>query len=117
MGDLYMKRLKDLEFPHKEDSPLFLDPRPNNNQQENIVVETEKKASNPIPTPLTEIEKAKLRDDYKKNIASPATTTWKTFPEDGITEIIPGKAWVVPRVLTEEECEEIVQVLFHEMCI
>lgn len=109
MGDLYMKRLKDLEFPHKEDSPLFLDPRPNNNQQENIVVETEKKASNPIPTPLTEIEKAKLRDDYKKNIASPATTTWKTFPEDGITEIIPGKAWVVPRVLTEEECEEIVQ--------
>ena len=112
-----MKRLNDLECPHKEDSPLFLDPRHNNNQQENRVVETEKKASNPIPTPLTETEKAKLKDDYKKNIASPATTTWKTFPEDGITEIIPGKAWVVPKVLTEEECEEIVQVLFHEMYV
>ena len=51
----------------------------------------------------------KLKEDYKKNIASPATKTWKTFPEDGITEIIPGKAWVVPKVLTEEECEEIIR--------
>ena len=58
-----MKRLNDLEHPHKEDSPLFLVPRPNNNQQENRE-ETEKKASNPIPTPLTETEKAKVPFTY-----------------------------------------------------
>lgn len=103
-----MKRLEDLEYPLNEDSPVFLDPRPNKNKQENEI-ETEKKAPKGIPAPLTEEEKNKLREDYKKNIESPATTTWKTFPEDVITDIIPGKAWVVPKILTEEECEEIIQ--------
>ena len=57
MGDVYMKRLNDLEYPLDENSPVFLDPRPNNNKQENGV----KNDNKGLPAPLTKEEKDKLR--------------------------------------------------------
>ena len=101
-----MKRLRDLEHPLKQNSPLFLDPRPNPGKPESKALKTAPKV---LPSPLTENEKDTLRREYRVNIENPATETWTTFPTDVVTEVVAGKAWVVPEILTAEECEELVQ--------
>ena len=60
MTDLYMKRLQDLEYPLDEDSPVFLGPRPNINNKNNLI-EANDKTSKTISAPLTEEEKKNLR--------------------------------------------------------
>jgi len=104
-----MSRLQDLENPLKQNSPIFLDPRPDPKKPDDVK-KAEKKIAKVIPAPMSEEETNRLKDEYRKNIGSPATTTWKTFSADAITEVVAGKAWVVPDILTEEECDELVRV-------
>ena len=46
--------------------------------------------------------------EYEENIKRPAGKTFlpKDFVIDEITEVIPGRAWVLPNVLTEDECAD-----------
>jgi len=103
-ADGYLRRLKDLDNPLALSSPWLFPTRPDNNPPEN-------KGTRPavkLPPSLTAEEKKKLKNEYLASVKLPATTTLDFFPADCLTEVIPGKAWVVPRVLTEEECEEII---------
>jgi hypothetical protein len=106
-GNEYMRRLGDLENPLPLDSPLFLPPRPDNNPPETAL--EKKKGPVKLPTPLSGEEKEKIRNEYLENVKLPASTIFDTFPEDCLTEVVPGKAWVVPGLLSEEECEQIIQ--------
>eukprot|EP00092_Neocalanus_flemingeri_P019907 GFUD01021565.1.p1 GENE.GFUD01021565.1~~GFUD01021565.1.p1 ORF type:complete len:308 (+),score=107.70 GFUD01021565.1:92-1015(+) len=106
-GETYLKRLGDLENPLPLDSPIFLPPRPDSSQPE--TEPGKKKEARKLPIPLSEEEKGKLKEEYYRNVQLPATTTMDTFPADCITEVLQGKAWVVPGLLSEEECEQIVQ--------
>jgi hypothetical protein len=96
------------EIPLKLDNPIFLPPRPNPGIQ-NGAVETIKKVPRALPTPLTGEEKNTRREEYQRNIVSPATQTWRSFPTGDITEVLNGKAWVVPNLLSEVECEELIK--------
>ena len=103
-ADGYLRRLKDLDNPLALSSPWLFPTRPDNNPPED-------KGTRPavkLPPSLTAEEKKKLKNEYLASVKLPATTTLDSFPADCLTEVIPGKAWVVPRVLTEEECEEII---------
>ena len=104
-ADGYLRRLKDLDNPLALSSPWLFPTRPDNNPPE------DKGGTRPavkLPPSLTAEEKKKLKNEYLASVKLPATTTLDSFPADCLTEVIPGKAWVVPRVLTEEECEEII---------
>jgi len=103
-ADGYLRRLKDLDNPLPLSSPWLFPPRPDNTPpaQGN-------KTTVRLPPTLTQEEKEKLRAEYLASVKLPATTTLDSFPADRLTEVIPGKAWVVPGVLSEEECEEIIQ--------
>ena len=105
-GNEYLRRLGDLENPLPLDSPLFLPPRPDNNPPETAL---EKRGPVKLPIPLSGEEKEKLRNEYLENVKQQATTIFDTFPEDCLTEVVTGKAWVVPGLLSEEECEQIIQ--------
>ena len=100
----YLKRINDLENPLPPDCPLFLPPRPDNPAPEYKPSQGVK-----LPKLLTEEEKDALRLEYRKFISQPATITCDTFDSDGVTEVLDGKGWVVPNLLTEEECEEVIQ--------
>jgi len=102
----YLRRLGDLEKPFPLDSPMFLPPRPDNNPPETEI--KAKKQTRKLPELLSNEEKEKLKELYYKNAQLPATTTLDKFPADCITEVLPGKAWVVPGLLTEDECEQLV---------
>merc|ERR1711915_161474 len=62
-----------------------------------------------MPTSLTEEEKVKLREEYYESVKHAAEETFESFCTDRVTEILPGKAWVVPNLLSEEECEQIIK--------
>ena len=102
-ADGYLRRLKDLDNPLALSSPWLFPTRPDNNPPEDRTRPAVK-----LPPSLTAEEKEKLKNEYLASVKLPATTTLDSFPADCLTEVIPGKAWVVPRVLTEEECEEII---------
>jgi len=102
----YLKRLKDLDHPLSLSSPWLFPPRPD---QDPPVEQEGRKSGVKLPTPLTVEEKAKLRSEYLANVKLPATTTFDSFPAHCLTCVLPGKAWVVPSLLTEEECEEIIE--------
>ena len=104
-AESYLKRLKDLENPLPLSSPWFLPYRPDNSPPE----EKQKKGAVKLPTPLSKEEKSKLRSEYLESVKLPATKTFDTFPDNCLTEVLPGKAWVVPNLLTEEECEQIIE--------
>merc|ERR1711915_773238 len=104
-GDAYMKRISDLDNPLPVDSPIFLPYRPDNEPPEKV---SPRKIPKKLPTPLSQDEKEKLRAEYYNSINLPATITFDSFAHDKITEILPGKAWVVPNLLSEEECEQII---------
>jgi len=103
----YVKRVNDLDKPLPLDSPFFLPPRPDNSPPEEEP--GKKKEARKLPTPLSGEEKEKLKAEYYKNVQLPATTTLDKFSSDCITEVLPGQAWVVPGLLSEEECEQLVQ--------
>jgi len=102
----YLRRLKDLDNPLPLDSPIFLPPRADNSPPAKD--ETTKKAPVKLPKPLTEEEKEAKNKAYHENIKLPPTKAWDNFTDD-VTEVVPGKAWVVLNLLSEEECEEIIR--------
>merc|ERR1739838_207572 len=103
----YVKRVGDLDKPLPLDSPFFLPPRPDNSPPKEEP--GKKKQARKLPTPLSGEEKEKLKAEYYKNVQLPATTTLYKFSSDCITEVLPGQAWVVPGLLSEEECEQLVE--------
>ena len=100
----YVKRIDDLYNPLPPDCPLFLPPRP-----DNPAPEYKPSQGVRLPKLLTEEEKVVLREEYRKYAAQPATLTCDTFDSDEVTEVLDGKGWVVPNLLTEDECEEVIQ--------
>ena len=99
----YLKRINDLTNPLPTDCPLFLPPRPDNPAPEYKPIPKQ------LPKALTEEDKIALREEYRQCAALPATITCDTFNSDGVTEVLDGKGWVVPTLLTEAECEEFIQ--------
>jgi len=102
----YLKRINDLENPLPRDSKLFLPER------------TVKSGAGPeykrgevkLSGPRSKEENEKLRAEYLECVARPATTKLDTFPSDTITEVLDGKGWIVPQLLSVEECEEVIQL-------
>lgn len=101
----YLKRLNDLENPLPTDSPLFLPERPDNPAEEYVADKKTFKAK-----PLTLEEKNDLRDQYYENTKQQASETCDTFSSESVTEVLDGKGWVVPNILSPEECEEIIKL-------
>jgi len=64
----------------------------------------------PNKTESAEKEQAKNKHQlqYEENVQNPAGKTYlpSDFKEGELTEIIPGRAWVLPNVLTPEECSD-----------
>ena len=52
--------------------------------------------------------KNKHQLEYEENVQKPAGKTFlpNDFKDGKLTEIIPGRAWVLPNVLTPEECSD-----------
>jgi len=51
---------------------------------------------------------------YWRHVASPVPQRFggqsgRTLPHDGLTEVLPGRAWVVPQLLSEAECAAVVE--------
>ena len=99
----YLKRIADLDNPLPTDSPFFLPERPDNPAQEYVAEKKVKKI-------LSDEEKDELKALYYKKTGEPATETWDRFSSERITEVLDGKGWVVPGLLTGEECEEIIEL-------
>eukprot|EP00434_Breviolum_minutum_P018641 symbB.v1.2.016447.t2/scaffold1248.1/size129000/11 len=105
-----MELIVDLEKPIGPESPLFavlLKPRP-----EPLKPEASKPVPFKQPTKLSPKEQEELREAYWRHVASPV----QKFGGDGrhelpesITSIIPGRAWVVSHLLSEEECAEVIK--------
>merc|ERR1712106_246364 len=102
----YVKRLGDLDKPIAEDNPLFLPQRPDNTPPENG--HNKRKGPVRLPIPLSKDEKQRTKAEYYKSTQLPAKITLDTFSDDSVTEVLSGKAWVVPYLLSEEECEQLI---------
>ena len=105
-----MELIVDLEKPIGPESPLFavlLKPRP-----EPLKPEASKPVPFKQPTKLSPKEQEELREAYWRHVASPVQKFGgdgrHELPE-GITSIIPGRAWVVSHLLSEEECAEVIK--------
>ena len=63
-----------------------------------------------LPPALTPEEKEAQRQLYYAAAGRPAEKSWSAggFPEEGVTEVLPGRAWVT-RLLTEDECEDVIK--------
>ena len=65
-----------------------------------------------LPNKLESAEKEQTKNkhqlEYEENVQKPAGKTYlpSDFKEGELTEIIPGRAWVLPNVLTPEECSD-----------
>ena len=94
----YLKRINDLENPLPQDNKLFLPERKVKASPGPAYSRTEVKMTGS----RTKEENERLRAEYLKNVEGPATETLTSFPEDTITEVLDGKAWIVPNLLSEE---------------
>jgi len=103
----YLRRLADLDKPLPLDTAWLLPPRPDHSRAEQRSGE---RRAVKLPTPLTKEEKEELRTEYYENVKQPATIPLEHFLADEITEVLPGKAWVVPNLMSEDECEEIIEL-------
>jgi len=65
-----------------------------------------------LPSTKASAEKEQAKNkhqlEYEENVRKPAGKTYlpSDFKEGELTEIIPGRAWVLPNVLTPEECSD-----------
>jgi predicted 2-oxoglutarate/Fe(II)-dependent dioxygenase YbiX len=107
-----MALVADLEKPFALDSPLavgLLEPRPSP-----PVPPTSKPAPFKFPAPLSSERKEELQKAYWQHVASPAPSLFggqgKELSSDEITTVIPERAWVVPQLLSKEECAEVMRV-------
>jgi len=103
----YLERIDDLDNPVPRDSTLLIQPlRPRPQLPMNL------------PTPRAPVKMTKkkdkeeverLYDQYYASVAQPANKIIETFDPNEITEVVVGRAWVVPNVLLAEECEDIIR--------
>jgi len=112
VDNLYLKRLNDLEKPLPEDSPFFLPPRPIDTNPENGSGNQRQRAKGgrTFPPVQTAEERARQQLEYQESVKLPATTTLNEFPSETITEVMGGRGWIVPNLLSPEECDELIQV-------
>mmetsp|Transcript_26363 Transcript_26363/g.49527 ORF Transcript_26363/g.49527 Transcript_26363/m.49527 type:complete len:311 (+) Transcript_26363:59-991(+) len=111
LAERKMELIVDLEKPIGPESPLYaalLKPRPAPLQPP----EAAKPVAFKQPKRLTPQEQEELRQVYWRHVASPV----QKFGGDGahelaegITTIIPGRAWVVSHLLSQEECMEVIK--------
>lgn len=106
-GSKYLVRVEDLDNPVPRDSPMLIQPLRPSPPPPNI-----------LPTKKTPIKMAAMRgveemdalhEQYYTSAAQPATKTIDSFDPNGITEVVEGKAWVVPGILSPQECEDILK--------
>ena len=100
----YLKRINDLENPLPSDSKIFLPERSVKDGPKYQSTEVKMSGSR------TKEENERLREEYFKSVTEPATLTLDTFPSDRVTEVLDGKGWIVPQLLSPEECEEVIQL-------
>ena len=101
----YMRRLADLEKPVAEDDAMWLPARPDPGPPPDLP------ASKPVkmPTPRSKEEQAALAAEYWASTGQPATQILDQFPAGQTTEVLAGRAWVVPGLLSPAECEQLIQ--------
>merc|ERR1712012_1017846 len=107
-GDQYMKRLADREKAIPRDSPLLIQPiRPEPPADCSKPSQGSSKTGWTRPSENPE-EYQRLKKMYYEHAALPATRLVSSFAEGQVTEVVEGKAWVVPGVLSPEECKTII---------
>ena len=105
-----MDLIRDLEKPIGPDSPLaaaLLEPRPCPRQP----AEAPKPAAFKFPAKKTPEEQEELREAYWRHMASPVHQKFGGDGHEisnGVTIIIPGRAWVVSELLSKDECVEVI---------
>jgi len=106
-----MEMLADLEHPISRDSPLavvLLKPRP----LPPAGPAASKPAAFRFAKPLSPRSKERLQKAYWEHMALPVPQLFggdgQELRSDGITTVIPGRAWVVPQLLSAEECAQVV---------
>lgn len=107
-GNQYMKRLADREKAIPRDSPLLIQPmRPEPPAECSKPSQGSSKTGWTRPSENPE-EYQRLKKMYYEHAALPATRLVSSFVEGEVTEVVEGKAWVVPGVLSPEECATII---------
>lgn len=104
----YLIRIKDRLEALAHDDPIFLParPLPENTKVKEAIDKTARKL---IPTAPSPEENERMKQLYLTTAAAPAEKTFDRFSSEGITEVLPGKAWVLPNVFTPEECQDVIQ--------
>jgi len=106
-GQKYLARVEDLDKPIARDSPMLIQPlRPSPPAPDIIPT---KKTPVKVAAVRTKEELDALHQQYYANAAKPATKTIDSFDPNGITEVVEGRAWVVPDILSPQECEDIMK--------
>ena len=106
----YLQRINDLDNPLPPDSPIFLAGRCVEAGARDCVVREEERKKVRLSPGLTTEQKERLSAEYYRCVESPATTTLDTFPGHIVTEVLEGKGWIVPNLLSEAECEELIEL-------
>mmetsp|Transcript_114339 Transcript_114339/g.356050 ORF Transcript_114339/g.356050 Transcript_114339/m.356050 type:complete len:326 (-) Transcript_114339:166-1143(-) len=108
-----MALIVDLEHPIPMDSPLtmvLLKPR----TPPPAPPAASKPAAFKLAAPLPPLSKEQLQKAYWKHMAAPVPQlvggNGREIRVDGITTVIPERAWVVPQLLSEEECAELARL-------
>ena len=102
---VYMKRIYDREHPMPRDSPLLLQPlRPSPPAPAPLPPAPRKVVTKESFLPLPLEEQKRLQEEYYRLAALPASRSLTDFPSSGITEVVEGKAWVVPAILSPQVC-------------
>lgn len=106
----YMDRIADLEQPvDLKKSPLAdaILNQPRLYPKEQIKERNVQQKKKVWKRGISENDEKFLHKQYLEHIVKSATTYYgaDNLSESGITTIVPGKAWVVPNLLTYEECD------------
>jgi len=103
----YLARVEDLDNPIPRNSSMLIQPLRPSPSLPNIV--PTKKTPVQIASLRAEEELDALHQKYYASAAQPATKSIDSFDPNGITEVVEGKAWVVPGILSPQECENIMK--------
>jgi len=103
----YMKRLEDRERPVPRSSPLLLQPLRPNPPAPTAGQPARKPVT--LATPASLEEQERMKEEYYLLAGLPATKSMDSFSATSVTEVVEGRAWVVPALLSPEECQEIIR--------
>jgi len=106
----YMKRIFDREHPMPQDCPLLIQPlRPTPPAPSPMPPAPRKVFTKEsfLPPPME--EQKRQHEEYYRLAGLPASRYLAEFSSSGITEVVEGKAWVVPSLLSPQECQEVIR--------